>query len=932
MRNKEFQNIVFSAYDQENKNFNFDKAISDRQEKYKDKVEQLNNQQDVNNQKITGLTSFLELLHKEDVNETYQKELNDLQEENNRLAWEKNTLLKQQGAVAEEDVCNGLDAYMETKNHQATKLYNTLQEQVDDKIKSIQEQAIKTQELFKDKADIAEQIQKDVEEIRQEQNKKMQSSKRYETISEFNNISEAYKTFREEQKRLESIDTVENNSESELFMKYFKDGVSLAKEFFNEMEEAFELAEKLYKDITKDRNIKIPSNNKLSFSQILWLDVLDNMKSKVALESTKQVNRYNSRLGRVSARQELLAKLFNWSLAGSVLITSTGKITVSHHDLLLMMWPEINKVNEFENQKFENMTEEKALQVINENAWVDYTRLQAFVYLGQAIKSLEEKLDLPVIEDMISFVSQALKQINVQESSQTKKAIYESINTDKREELIETCKKQIKQENKTFINKPYGYIFESILIDLIIYQLEFAIISHNQEKWEEDYQNEQHLSDILSEIAIETNTECYDKDITYCRKKYLWIAELFRLLQRNIGWVYQDLFDIEGNDDKVDYIEQKILKKQQRISQRTRFKSMLSMRYSHQNYRNWVNAISAYNNTIFASPSKYEQYSIENRSKVAQAYFHHIDWTEIPYDDPICLYPDKFMLKDNTKNDFAIEVNKIEHKNTLAAIKIADFETYMKDERKMNILKTALQTTNREQKLQEIETRYLIDDDQCVTKHFQNYGIVWVHTDGSLSVNWYHKDSLEFLLPEWWYEVLQTYIYKYILECTQIIDKRDVKDPEQILQGIHEDGDFNRKDPRSVYDFDHNEWTSVRIVDHRDTHKRLLPKKMMPWAKWFANAGFYKKELYAEVYPHNHDSRIDKPMYKVRINESDDYQECIELCKELKDLYNTSDTVIRFETCIKEFSRTPESERKVKMNTVWSVGNDIKSQLEQAIT
>lgn len=209
MRNQECQNVISSAYDAKKKNFNFDKAISEIQEKYKDKIEKLNNQQDINNKKIEGLTNFLELLHKEDVNETYQKELNDLQEENSALAGEINTLSKQQKALAEENLYDSLDTYIETKEQQATRLYNTLQEQVDGKIKSIQEQAIKTQELFKDKVNIAEQIKKDLMEITSQENEKVQSTQKYKTIAEFNDVAQAYKAFRDTQKNREEEKSLE---------------------------------------------------------------------------------------------------------------------------------------------------------------------------------------------------------------------------------------------------------------------------------------------------------------------------------------------------------------------------------------------------------------------------------------------------------------------------------------------------------------------------------------------------------------------------------------------------------------------------------------------------------------------------------------------------------------------------------------------------
>ena len=302
---------------------------------------------------------------------------------------------------------------------------------------------------------------------------------------------------------------------------------------------------------------------------------------------------------------------------------------------------------------------------------------------------------------------------------------------------------------------------------------------------------------------------------------------------------------------------------------------------------------------------------------MGDTYFSQIQRDEVPYDNPIVFESDEFVSTKKYEN--LMEVNFIDKPWYIWAVVIGNLDTFIHDEHFIDLARRMVgdkasykETKNKFKKyIYNQESPYMNID------QFGKYMKLIIFEDGSLGINGFNKGSAQYILSDELYYPLRAYIYKYILECTKVIDKREIKDPQTLIPTFKENtgGDHYIVDPRVIYnDNDNVLSTHTKHLEYRESHIRLLHERMVPGMKARANAKKMEQPLYAYVHKKGDDVYLDEPLHTVRIdNIADDYSSFIDLIVQLKADYNTATEVIRFQTFIKEFRATDDTERKTKV-------------------
>ncbi len=312
---------------------------------------------------------------------------------------------------------------------------------------------------------------------------------------------------------------------------------------------------------------------------------------------------------------------------------------------------------------------------------------------------------------------------------------------------------------------------------------------------------------------------------------------------------------------------------------------------------------------------KIEENDTDAWKEIADLYFSQIQWDEVPYDSPIVFANDSLVTTQAYDN--LMEVNFINNPKYKGVISIGTLQEFLEFEDSTNLLHSTMNISHKEAKNIIKKGMFLENDAYLQIGEFAKFLKVIVFADGSLGINGFNSDSALFMIGDKIYEPLRAYIFKYILECTKVIDRREIKEPKDLLATYKEQNnkDYYFKDPRLLYN---NNDTVIpahtKNVEFRESHRRLLHEKMIPWPKWWKNARHVDEPLYAYVYDRDSDMEVEKPLESIRIdNIAEDYSKFVEQVVALKAKHNTNLTVIRFQTFVQEFNKDEGAAKKLKV-------------------
>ena len=278
---------------------------------------------------------------------------------------------------------------------------------------------------------------------------------------------------------------------------------------------------------------------------------------------------------------------------------------------------------------------------------------------------------------------------------------------------------------------------------------------------------------------------------------------------------------------------------------------------------------------------------------------------KLPYNDTIIL------SLANPKTEYTVELHRIDNPNYLWILRVNSFDSAIEWEKLNQCMvdfRNSHGTTSNitESKQSSTKGNEYINGDIIAIQDINDsfWWLFMLHINWDISINGINEDGLRYIVWDAEYDRFKYILLQDIAECCGVIDKRGVDGSQQNMYwGIHDHEDIHRKDPRVLYD-DTNEWEhkGIKNIFYRREHVRLLHENMITWYTWRHNARRTWIPLYACVYLKSADPAIDLPTHTIRIdNLSDDFNERRKQIKALRDIHNTTETVIHFQTYVDEF-------------------------------
>lgn len=907
--------LLFDARDQEKETFDFSytKKLSVLEEE-KNQIEQ---KIIAEQNKIDHIREIVEKLNKKSIDGIYSTRIEG--SEKNKKTYEDilkkiNENIQQYLSVKDQNLKDSFDAYIQRKKESLKNIMNLEEDRklqtlssIDDSIRESEE---KIRELFGDDQELINEIHKDKALLVAEKEYKMWDQPNH-IIQSYQKLIKAWEDDKQDSKQEENISEAEVVESDKNIWNIYHNIVQDYKLFAYLRNP--EILEKFLKEVTQAKIEK----NTVPLSEFF-------VEKKYAARDPKHIKK------KEMSRVDSLVKSFlnmAWSNRWYIglLANKWSKVDPSKMESFLRWEMQPSQIDP---NNINIQTQEAAFDVIAKNMSVDIQLLRAADDYMKSLNLLPNKINIDLFLPYVQEIQRIAEQLEKAESVYDRSELYDMYVDTFENHTLFFCEYTKNITKK--IPEKYKYIIIPVLTEILITTCSIAIGRYMWWKfdWGPKSANIDAFMTLRSEALCEDSvSQTITKDSQQDRSK---VNQTIKMLHRMNSLLNSEKIQFrEGLKDVKDKEEEERIKKLIDIQERDIHMNEVFLRYY--NYFTGASNIHNMYNMLFEKDNSSNNFSEVQWSKVADLYFQNIDWTDVPYDDPMALMSDEFLLQ-KTKNDYAFETNRSPNEKYHGIIKIADFDAFAQDEISLNIVRKTLEITHRESKLQEITSRIAYQGENLLIKNFSNYAMMFIHSDWSFSINGHSNDSVKVLIGESEYHILRAYIFKYLLESNNTIDKRDIIWPEQLLPKVPTDADddFHRTDPRVVYGHNEekNSWLT-KALEYRDDHKRLLMANMFPGAKWFSNAKQYKQPLYAHIYKANANPEIDKPENKIRIDEFDTYEDMFMFCKEIREEHMTEKTIVRFETYVKEFVKDDEVERVGKMHYI---GKWIGKEIQQTLT
>lgn len=908
MKNIDLSRVLFDARDKENNMFDF--SYTEKIQQIGDQITQIQQQIQLEERKIAAVEKLTNTLEKE-VDGIYKtrieqakKAKKELEDKLQILENEKNIYQNIQNPEQQQTI----QQYIDAKKKSIKDIMTAEQERKVQVMHSIHnrmsEPESQIRELFADDEELLSHINTDKIILLGEKEYTL-SNKQREKIDAYSKLIQAWEHYTQKWSEQERY-TEDISLEQKLWNIYHN--IAEDYKFFAYMRDP-EILDKFCKDclqnIDKDT---IPLTDFLMAGKYDWIDPKKIPKKEV--QKLQRIGKWIQKL-LISNRASIGIVPNKWTKIDDNVLTS---VLAGNFDALPSEWAEDQ--------------EDSAFEMIAKNMSLDIHMLHAADDYMKSLALIPSKINIDILVPYVQELQETFDQLQKQPNCN-------------RGELYDTYLDILEKHawffweyiNKSLQKTPqkYHYILVPLFTEILIATCMVAADRHIGWKWDSEIWSIAAFSTLRAEVICEESiVQNPINNNNQNRKKTNNTLRMLNRMERALDQ-QKSTYEERLKDPEYDNEKEKIV---QLIKSQERDIDMNKTFFWYYNYFVGASNITDIYSILFKE-NENMSFSEIQWSKVADLYFQNIDWTEIPYDDPMALMSDDFLLK-KTNNDYAFETNRSPDDLYKAIIKIGDFDAFAKDEQALNMVRKVLEITHRESKIQDLTSRLSYEWDNLLIRNFLHYAIVFVLHDWSFSINWHSHDSVRVLLGAEQYNILRAYIFRYLLESTNTIDKRAVVWPEKLLPHVPADAgeDFRWKDPRVVYDNNSAENPLLKkIIDYRDDHTRLLAANMFPGSKWFSNAKQYQQPLHAHIYDISADAVVDKPKEKIRIDQYNTYEEMFLACKKLREIYMSDTTIIRFETYVQEFTKDENIERKSKMHYVWRwMGQRIEQTLDSLWT